>query len=71
MEDPDQPVGLFERQRTQQDGVHDAEDRRVGADAEREDRDDGERERGRARQHPEGVSEIGGERSDHGVSLRR
>ena len=33
---PDEPIGLLERQRPQQHGVDDAEDRGVGADAERE-----------------------------------
>src|SRR6187200_373174 len=45
-EDPDEAFGLLEWQRTQQHRVHDAEDRGVGADAQRQDGDDGNGERG-------------------------
>jgi hypothetical protein len=48
VEDAYQAIGLVEGQRPQQHGVDDAEDGCVGADAERENRDDGQRERRRS-----------------------
>ncbi len=48
VKDAHQPIRLVERQRSQQHRVDDAEDGGVGADAERQDRDDGDRERRRA-----------------------
>jgi hypothetical protein len=43
----DEPVGFRERQRLQQNAVHDAEDGGRGADADRECEDGGQRETGR------------------------
>jgi hypothetical protein len=51
--DHDQPIGGRERQRAQQRGVDQREDRAVGADAERERHGGDERERGRSPQLPE------------------
>jgi hypothetical protein len=46
------------RQGSHQVGVDDAEDRRVRADAERERRDDGQREAGVFREHPHAVARV-------------
>ena len=51
-------VRFGERQRPQDHGVDDAEDRRRRADAERERDDDAEREKRRAPQHARGVAKI-------------
>ena len=64
-EDPHKPFGLLERQRTQQDRVHDAENRSVGADAQRQHADDRNGERGRPEHHPERIVKIGKQRT-HG-----
>jgi hypothetical protein len=69
VEDPHEPVRLVERQRAQQHGIDDAEDRRVRADAEGKDGDDRERERRRAQQNPEAIAEVGDERAHERVSL--
>ena len=58
-EDPHEAFGLLERQRTQQDRVHDAEDRGVGADAKRQHADDGNGERGCPGHEPECITKIG------------
>src|SRR5262245_26312078 len=57
--DSHQAFGLLERQRTQQDRVHDAEDRGAGADAKRQHADDGNGERGCSRHDPERITKIG------------
>ena len=54
----DEPVGLGERQRLQQDCVDDAEDRAVRADAEGQRRDGHEREAGRLPQPSQRVDEV-------------
>ena len=56
--DVDQPVRVRERQRTEEHGTHDAENRRVRADGERERRDDDEREARRAAKAARGVLEV-------------
>ena len=55
MADAHQPLGLIERQGLQQHAVHDAEDRRRGADAERQ-RQNGRR--GKRRLLPEGPGRV-------------
>jgi hypothetical protein len=56
--DEDEPLGIGVGQRLQQDRVHNAEDGRVGTDAETE-RQHGDRgEGGGAAHHPEGVAQI-------------
>jgi len=52
---------IVEGQRSQQHGVDDAEDGCVGADAEREDRDDGQRERRRPEQRSGAIAKVGQE----------
>ena len=64
-----EPIGIPERQRAKQDAAHDAEDGGVGADAEGEREDDGEREAGRAPERAQGVAEVGDHASIH-PSLR-
>ena len=56
--DPDEPVAVGKRQRPQQHGVDGRKDRAVGADAERQREDDGEREARRFRQRPRGEAQI-------------
>ena len=58
--------GLRIRQRLQQQRVDDAEDRGVGADADRERRDDDERQARAAAQRADGVAEVL-EECRHGV----
>ena len=58
-EDAHQAFGLLERQRTQQDRVHDAEDRGVGADAKRQHADDRNGERGCPGDYPDRIAKIG------------
>jgi hypothetical protein len=70
-EDPHQAFGLLEGQRTQQDCVHDAEDRRVGANAKRQDADDGNSERWCPGHDPERITKIGKHGTHPRVSLRR
>ena len=53
-----EPIGFRERQRPQQHGAHDAEDRGVRADAEREDQHGDDGEAGRAREHADGVANV-------------
>ncbi len=59
VEQPHEAIRLRVRQRAQQHGVDDAEDRGVDADAEREDDDDCDGERRRVRQRSEGVAHVG------------
>ena len=56
--DPDQPIGLGERQRPQEQRVDDAEDGGAGADAEPGDEDGERREAGVAPQRADGVAQI-------------
>ena len=56
--DPDQPIGLGEGQRAQDQRVDDAEDRDAGADAEAGDEDGERREAGVAPQDADGVTQI-------------
>ena len=56
--DAHEAVGLRKRQRLEQHAVHDAEDRRVGADAERERDDRGEREGRRRAELSRGVADV-------------
>ena len=65
-----QAFRLLERERTQEHGVHDAEDGRVRTDAKREHGDDGERERRRSAQNAHGISEVRGEGTHDWVSFR-
>ena len=60
--DEDQPVGVRERQRPEQQRVHQAEDRGVGADADGEDQDGDDGEAGVAAQRAEGVAQVVQER---------
>ena len=53
-----QPIRLLEGQRPEQDGVHHAEYRAVGADAEGEGRDGDEREAGRLPEPTERIDEV-------------
>jgi hypothetical protein len=62
-EDPHQAFRLFERQRTQQDCVDDAEDRGVSADAKRQHADDRNGERRCPGQYPERITKIGKHRT--------
>ena len=70
MIDADQLFRVRERQRLQQDTVHDAEDRRVRADA------DGQRERRHAREHrhpqqpPDDMFEFHAHSGSEGLGLR-
>src|SRR5204862_3309262 len=61
VEDSYEAIGFVEGQRPQQHGVDDAEDGGVGADAEREDGDDGQRERRRPEQRSEAIAKVGEE----------
>ena len=58
MPDADQALGLMERQRLQQHAVHHAEDRRIGADPQREREGGQRREAGLLPQHARGVAQI-------------
>src|SRR5277367_3008520 len=49
---------IFERERAQQDGVHDAEDGGVGADAEGKSEDGDGREAGRFRERADGIFQV-------------
>ncbi len=55
---PDQAIGLAKRQRADGDGVDDAEDRAVHADAEGQAEDGQRREPGVLDQRPKGVAQI-------------
>ena len=59
MVDRDQPVGVAVRQGAEQHAVDDAEDRAVGADAQRERERRDEREARRLAQGAEGVAQVG------------
>ena len=61
----DQAVLVLVHQRSEQHAAHDAEDRRVGADPERERRDDGEGETLHAGQRAKGVADVGEEAHEH------
>ena len=54
----DQLLGVRDRQRLQQDGIHNGEDAGVGADAEGEREDDGRREAAILDQHARGELHI-------------
>jgi hypothetical protein len=54
----DEPIRIGVGQRLQQQRVDDAEDRAVGADADRQRRDDDQRQRPAAAQRPDGIAEI-------------
>jgi hypothetical protein len=56
--DGDEAIGIRIRQRTEQHGIEDAEDRRVRADAEGERHERDRREAGRAPQQPRGVANV-------------
>ena len=58
MKDRDEAIGLSIRERLEQHGVDDAEDRRVGTDAETERQDDDGREAWALEEPADGVSEI-------------
>jgi hypothetical protein len=62
----DQPVSIAMRKRPQENAADDAEDRRVGANAESEGQDHGQHEAGGAGETANGVAEV---RNDHGESL--
>ena len=70
VEQPDERAGITERQGPQQHRIDDAEDRRVGADAEREDADHREGERTGAEQDASGISKIGDKSAHEGVSFQ-
>ena len=55
----DQPFLVRIRQRAEQHGVDHAEDRRVRADAEREDERRNQREGGLFQEEPGGIAEVG------------
>ena len=57
----DEPVAVAVRQRLEQHAAHDAEDRGVGADAEREREDDDGGERGAVAQRAQRVRDVGGD----------
>ena len=56
--DPGEPLGRGERERLQQHGVHDAEQRRIGADPERQRDEREQREPGRVRQPSKRVTQV-------------
>ncbi|MDP7340395.1 MAG: hypothetical protein QGI10_04785 [Vicinamibacterales bacterium] len=56
--DGDQPVRLGERQRTEQHAVDETEDRRVGADPERQRQHDGRCEAGAPPQLPDAIAHV-------------
>jgi hypothetical protein len=58
-----QPVGLWIRQRREQDGIHHAEDCRIRADAQSKRKDCRQRKPGRPAQEPRAVDQIVGKRS--------
>src|SRR2546423_1123665 len=66
--DQHETVAVGVRQRFQQDAVNDAEDRRVGADAETEGRDRQQREPAILRERPEAEAEIVQQLIEHVVS---
>jgi hypothetical protein len=68
--DKHQPLRVGIRQRPQHDTVHEAEDRAVGADSERERRDGQEREAGGFPELPQGVPNVLGH-TVHGERIRR
>jgi hypothetical protein len=55
---PDELRGIFEGQGAEQDGVYDAEDRGIGADAEGKGKDGDDGEAGRFCEHAQGKSEV-------------
>ncbi len=59
LKDDDQASGVGEGERPQDDGVEDAEDGRIGADAERQDGNGGQREAGSADEFAGGETEVG------------
>ena len=63
------PLGIGKRQRPQHDAVDHREDRRRGADAECQGRDDGERESGCFRVGADGVLQVVEDRFEHGGLL--
>ena len=56
--DPYKTIGVAERKRTEQHGVHDAEDRRVGPHAQSQRQDRHDRERGLLDQHAQTIANI-------------
>ena len=69
--DVDQPVLVAVDERPQQDAAHDAEDRGVGADAERQGDDDGDGQPLDPGQRPQGETEIGVEAHTNPLRVRR
>ncbi len=69
--EPDEAIGVCEGERAEDDGVDDAEDGRVGADAEGESEDGDESEAGIFAEGAEGVAEILGEIVEERRRLRR
>ena len=69
--DHDEPIGIRVRQRAQQHGVEDAEDRGVRADAERQRHERDRREAGRAPQQPRGVAHVARQIDDQATAPRR
>src|ERR1700751_657348 len=68
--DPEQARGIAEGKRAQHEGVDDAEDGDVGADAEREDEDGDEAEAAVAAQSAEGVANVLQEDVERGEAAR-
>ena len=68
MEQPDESAGFLERQRPQQHRIDDAEDGRVGTDAQCKDCNDRKRKRRRAGEDPQRVTEVGHECAHDGGS---
>jgi hypothetical protein len=66
----DEAVGGRERQRPQQNAIHNAEDRRVGPDAERERKHSHSGEAWVLQKHPAGVAEVLKENSHNAVQAR-
>jgi hypothetical protein len=64
----DERIGLHKRQRPQEHGVDNAEDGGVGPNAEPQHGDHSHRERRRAEEHAQRVSQVGEKRTNHGVS---
>ena len=54
----DEPVGRLEGEGLEENAVDETEDRRVGADADRQRRDDGQREARAPAQESDGVAEV-------------
>src|SRR5262249_51530499 len=60
---PHELIGMMKRQRAEEDGIHNAEDRGVGSDAEGQCQDDDDGESGGSAQGAEAIGDVLKERS--------